>query len=701
MERITMKRAIQFFALLLISVFVLTGCGKGGGASHGLNEPDPVGVAATNGVEGVAVKGRISGATVTVVDANGDEVPGATATTAADGSYTIEFVATNTAIPVPIQVIVEGTGANAQCDVVNSDGSGDDCMDLDGTYVSFGETFKLPPGFAVRAVHRKLPDPVAGGSSVTINVNPLTEMATAIALADGTTLTDEEVAAANAKVLGIVQLLFPDINVNAELAAGGYGLNNIPIPDITDLENEDTANISALSYTMASVAAAFAALVDPLNSDYADLNQVIATLTAGVTSTTGITNGVLGILGAAAADAMATVVDELGAIVDVELPADLSLVDLGDMADGAGEVAIVRIDDPDTIPTIPDIDDTYVPPTDEENAVAATKAGVVILSDMVDALVDLTGYTAGAVGAGSVPELYHTQFMSIADLHGLDSLTAFDNLLDGINTAAHAIKLGETSVTATATDLSYTVTGTEAATGSSFAVTEATSVSGDVTLEVASGTRTVVEVDGVETTGTFAATGVTLESAAVQTFTGSITATFTAETAGLGLTSLEMDGSIDVTAVTGGTAGGVWGVEVDLTGITGTTSTDASADLAATYSATFNLGIVDEDALSITLGGTRSKETGTLDTYSITMGDETIDGTFSRSVDASGNITDTNTLTNDYMTLTLTVLIPTVGASSATGVLSSGGFTTGALDEAGNITYTDDTVQNLNAAIFN
>lgn len=65
--------------------------------------------------------------------------------------------------------------------------------------------------------------------------------------------------------------------------------------------------------------------------------------------------------------------------------------------------------------------------------------------------------------------------------------------------------------------------------------------------------------------------------------------------------------------------------------------------------------------------------------------------------------TDTTRLTdvNESVTLTLTVLLPVDGASSGTAVLSSQGFPTGIMDENGTITYSDDTIQNLNAAIFN
>lgn len=705
-----MKRAIQLFALLLASVIILTGCGKGGGVSHGINEPEPIGDPVQNGVEGNVVKGMIAGATVTVVDANGDVIPGASATSAADGSYSIEFTPTNTPIPQPIHVIIDGTGATSVCDVDNP-GTDDDCMNADGTYSAFGGTFTLPSGFELRAVLAALPEPVPGGVQATVNPNPFTEMAAAIALAGGATLTTADVDDANATVLGIVQLLFPTIDVNAELAAGNFNLNNIPIPDITDLSNENTSAIGALSYAMAALSGTFIALVDPDDADFSDLNQVIATISADFTS--GVTNGDLAIIGRAASAVFDTIVDELTAIDDVVLPDDLSLDDLGGVADDAGSQAIILRSDPDVEPTIPDVDVPPVIPTDEEFALVASKAFISLLADLLNDFVDLTDLTDnGAVAASSPLGLGDAQYRWIQNVYSDASTAAFDNLVHGIDSAARLIKLGQgtgdnsDTITETGATLSYTVVGTEDIDGSTFTVTDATSVSGTVTLTIASGTRTIVEVDGDETGGTMSATGVTLVTTAdadggtLQTFTGSMDLTYATESNGMG--SLSVDGNVHVAAVTGGTAGSDWGVKLDLTNVIGVNADDFSANIAGSYSATFNVAITGEDELIITLAGTRADGTGTLN-FSITLGDQTFNGSVTSVEAANGDITDTTILTdvNESVTLTLTTLFAADGATSVTGVLSSQGIQTGTMDANGTITYADDTIQNLNAALFN
>jgi len=201
----------------------------------------------------------------------------------------------------------------------------------------------------------------------------------------------------------------------------------------------------------------------------------------------------------------------------------------------------------------------------------------------------------------------------------------------------------------------------------------------------------------VETTGSFSATDISMVTASsagtLQTFTGSVSATFTAETAGLGLTSLDMDGNVNVA----GTDGGDWGVELDLTGLTGVSDGDTVVGSAAgSYSATFSV-----DDLSFTLEGERAAGVGTLDDFSISLDDQVFSGSVTRVVAASGAITDTTTLTDGgEVTLTLTTLLPVSGATSTTGVFTALGFETGDLDNAGLITYSDETVQQLAATIF-
>lgn len=170
----------------------------------------------------------------------------------------------------------------------------------------------------------------------------------------------------------------------------------------------------------------------------------------------------------------------------------------------------------------------------------------------------------------------------------------------------------------------------------------------------------------------------------------------------MGLTSLDMDGNVNVAAVTGGTAGGDWGVEIELTGLTGVVEDGDLDTVAGAYSGTFYIGVNGEDELIVTLSGTRANGSGTLDAYSLSLGDQTVIGSVTRTVDGNGNIIDTTTLADEQesVTLTLTVLLPATGSTSATGVFSSLGIQTGTMDETGHILFIDDTVQNLNASIF-
>ncbi len=717
-----MKKAIQLSALMLTMSFLLVGCGKGGGSPE---NPEPVPpVIELNGVDGSAVKGAIEGAAVTVVDGNGDALDVFGVETGADGSYTITFseASVATGIIAPIQVIIDGTGATSVCDAVNPDGSGDDCLNADGTtYASFGNTFTLPTGFEMRAVLSSLPTPTEGIARARVNPNPFTEMATVIALAGGTTLTAADVDAANLEVLGNIQLLFPGIDVGAELAAGGFTLNSIPVVDVTDLANANTGSLQSLSYAIPALSASMISLVDPANPAFSNVSNVIATLAAAAAG--GVTNGDMVTIGTAAANAFANIIADLGAVPDVVLPSETFLADIGDISTSATIAALTyaaldptgTVEVPDPTCTVDCPDPPVCTTLDEACALAGTKVFVADLAATLNAFVELTGLTDnGAVAASSPLGLGDAQYRWIQNTYFADSTATFQNLLDGINAAALQIKLGEgtgdnsDTVTVTGETLSYTVVGTESATGSTFTVTDASSASSTVTLTVTSGTRTVVEAEGVETSGTFSATGVTLvtadSSGTLQTFTGSLSATFAGEETGFGLTSLTLAGNVNVAAVTDGTAGGNWGVEITLSNVSGSAAGEEEFNtaIAGNYSATFNVAVTGEDELIITLAGTRGEGTGTLDDFSISVGDNSFNGAVSRVEAENGDITDTTTLTNqnETVTLTLTVLLPGGGATSATGVLTSLGFETGTLSASGTVTYSDDTIQNLNAAIF-
>ncbi|MBT7370802.1 MAG: hypothetical protein HN816_09165 [Gammaproteobacteria bacterium] len=214
--------------LSTILLMLLSACGAGGGDSAEntvINPPEP----RQDGITGKAAS-RISGASLAVHDANGEEIVLASGrTTNQNGAYHLIFseFAIQDGITPPLVVTLDGRGATAICDY---DREGDnDCIAADGSFVSFGTTYTLPDGFELRGLAPTFPDFVEGGSDRTINVNlsAASDLATRYALdAAVGTLTAAAVDLANNQALGVVEFL-------TGLSSRGQNINDIAIADLT------------------------------------------------------------------------------------------------------------------------------------------------------------------------------------------------------------------------------------------------------------------------------------------------------------------------------------------------------------------------------------------------------------------------------------------------------------------------------------
>lgn len=111
MERV---RFIQLGVCILVAMTV--GCGGGGGGSSSSQVTAPLAQSFSYSIQGSAIKGVISGATISLIDGDGVVVSGASATSDTDGSYAIEFT-TTTQVIEPVQISLSGSGATAVCDV--------------------------------------------------------------------------------------------------------------------------------------------------------------------------------------------------------------------------------------------------------------------------------------------------------------------------------------------------------------------------------------------------------------------------------------------------------------------------------------------------------------------------------------------------------------------------------------------------------
>lgn len=209
-----------------IAVVMLVGCGGGGG---GGSTPPPAG--ATLG--GTAAKGIIKGGNVVAEELKSDGTVLAqvgTATTGADGSYSLTLGSSYSGGPVQVTISADAN-TEMKCDVPAG------C----GTTVNFGDWYK--PGAGNLTMHALVSD-AATGATIGVNITPYTDLATRRAKLS-TTLDASAVNIANSEVN---QLL------------GGIDILNIKPLDITD--PTVLASGSAAQKAYAAYSAAIGVLAD-------------------------------------------------------------------------------------------------------------------------------------------------------------------------------------------------------------------------------------------------------------------------------------------------------------------------------------------------------------------------------------------------------------------------------------------------------
>jgi hypothetical protein len=153
-------------------------------------------------------------------------------TTADDGSYSLTLNS-NYVSGTPVYVEITAVdGTLMRCDLVNC-----------GTTAVFGETYPLADGFAMSATVDK-----AAGSSVAVNITPITDIASKLTLQKIVSGASPSAAAAASNA-----------QVADRLGITG-GLINQPIVDITSASSVNAASIDALEYNLKSAGAVAAML---------------------------------------------------------------------------------------------------------------------------------------------------------------------------------------------------------------------------------------------------------------------------------------------------------------------------------------------------------------------------------------------------------------------------------------------------------
>ncbi len=254
-------------------LWALSGCGGGtDGEIADTQSPLP---APSVAVSGVATKGAISAATVTITDAAGGEIEILAGTvTQNGGTYRAVFSEAAVAQGISTPLTVNITGGSSRCDIDLPDTT-DDCQIDDETFIAFGSDFALPEEFRMRATISRLETgSSAPDATYTINVSPASELATSLAeaTAASSALTQEDIETAERRIKGLIGEI-------TGISLGSQQLAQIELFDITALD-ANTDNASDASYALLAFAAATLAELEPDNTSVDTLAEVFARLHA-------------------------------------------------------------------------------------------------------------------------------------------------------------------------------------------------------------------------------------------------------------------------------------------------------------------------------------------------------------------------------------------------------------------------------------
>ena len=348
-EVVTMSQSAQIIArhiLILIVCTVLTACSDSNDPPAAPQpqpapDPDPT---FTYTLTGTAIKGVISSAEVSLYDASGTAL-GQSGVTDQSGRFELAFTV-DTELTTPLLLVVSGEGASGICDVdpiceigLASNG--------DRQTVGFGQSYPLPDEFTLRAVLESLADNGDDTFTGSVYVSPLSEFVTetALALGDGSTLTDANLATANERVGQLITGTFPDIAL-----PDGTVISSIPLIDLTSIDTSSAEALTSASFVASSLSAAVAGLVEAGNSTRGDISQMVVLLAQQIANAeTGgalLDNTDAALLARSAVRALGKAAVDLQSAVDggLSIPDELSLDELNQLRDGGDAAAPVLID---------------------------------------------------------------------------------------------------------------------------------------------------------------------------------------------------------------------------------------------------------------------------------------------------------------------------------------------------------------------
>lgn len=635
--------AIPFVFFLMV---LLGGCGGGADSSENIveNPPPPP----TDGIDG-EVSSRISGASLSVTDATGAEVVLASGrTTDSAGRYRLVFseFAIEDGITAPLIVSADGSGATAICDF---DAEGDsDCLTADGSLAPFASSYTLPEGYIFRGVSPTFPPETNGEErTVTVNISAASDLATHYSLigAAGSALIASDVDIASQQALGVVEFV-------TGLSTNGITLNDIEIIDLTNPGDPSTESLA-----LALFGASLNGQVNTDNPAVDTYHKILARTANNIQVDPASADGYLTSTGSFLAQTISAYIVTAEAY-QISLPSPSSVL-AGAIAAQNSAVNLLTLSGSSPVAIALPADPASSEPLSQTKTFAATLSEVMGSTLIISTV---NGFGGTASGAASV---YSEQLSVLETLTSREVRQAIIQLDDAI---ADAVANSETELTGT------NVSGVLTIDGSTVTMTTATSTVSNiqtgisVNITIPSGVRS-----SPGGTGTFDATEITVSVSRTQNdittqqlFQGALLIDMTAVESGADADSMSYNG--DITASSGLDFAG----DVTLSGLAPFASGITTA--TGTYDASFSFADTSTAAMQ-----------GALETqismYTVNSGSSTI-------------MTDleTNTITDMTTTLNLTV----DGASMVTGgELTAQGVSTGTIDSAGIISYTDGTSQAL------
>ncbi|HKI73931.1 MAG TPA: hypothetical protein VJ998_04780 [Pseudomonadales bacterium] len=704
-----MKSILQNIVLMSM-ILLVASCDSGVG--NGLTNIS-VGVASpTNGLNGTVTKGVVSGATITVTDATGADVPiESGATTNADGTFKVIFAqaAIAAGYNAPLTVTVDAGGATAMCDYY-VDGT-NDCPVGDGTFAAYGSTYTLEAGLVLTGTISSVPTSSSiTNPNLTVDVTPASTIATSLAqnAAAGvtlspnrtalttpagvaSTLTATQATSANHQILGLIQMM-------TGVDMTGFNLIDVPAINLNNLDATTDAAPDA-SYAVLAFSVGLFGLIDgtTVTNVQTALSALLGQMSVDANGNLQMSGANLLKLQTAVAKGIDTVNMALAAHMTPR-SAMTSAVDVAKTQKAFLATIVGGCDSTDTSGCVP------IPSVSVAGSTTGLDSTKVFIGKLGTMIGRLTA-TTGAQGVGTSPSPTEALGAQIDSVKGVSSAVA-GAAAEQFKTAVMA---GVASMAADGDlDLSTVnqgVTGTltratDATTGAvTFTITGGTSTATDGTITVVLSVPTGARVSGAELSAGSADTPLTLvasdASGTLETFSGTLDAKFVDEAPDSGLSELHLTGSITTTADADS-----FGVTADVTGITGITSA-SSQPMTADLSATLTFTGATSDDISVTVNGSYGSET---QTWSVTAGDASgspvtltggvthmsgadseyiTDGT----VYATFQIANGNTLVGPDGTGNKAVL--TVGMWSATAT------PTGTIDKNGVVTYSDNSIQVL------